>query len=120
MPRHNNRRNNRRSRHSNNNDTTSLHYPKYSKGDSFVLANDQGKRALDLVTEFFNQQLSSWGPFCPNHVLAEAQKALNAINLETASTLMLRNLLEVTVINLTRMKDEVDTKTGGWVNLPTN
>ncbi|KAF7964667.1 hypothetical protein HWV62_4307 [Athelia sp. TMB] len=113
MPRHNNRRN-----HVNlNKKDAPLHYPKYSKGDNFVLTNDQAKRALDLVTEFSNQQSSSWGPFCPNHVLAEAQKALNTINFEMASTLMLHDHLEVAVINLTRMKEEVDKRTGGWANL---
>ncbi|KAF7966772.1 hypothetical protein HWV62_37045 [Athelia sp. TMB] len=116
MPRHNNRRN----RVNLNKKDAPLQYPKYSKGNSVVLASVQARRALDLVTEFSNQQLSSWGPFCPNHVLAEAQKALNTINFKTASTLMLRDHLEVAVMNLTRMKNEVDTKTGGWANLPTN
>ncbi|KAF7966484.1 hypothetical protein HWV62_38142 [Athelia sp. TMB] len=113
MPRHNNCRN----RVNLNKRDTPLHYPKYSKGDSFVLANDQAKKALDLVIEFSNQQLSSWGPLCPNHVLAEAQKALNGINFEMAPTLMLRDHLEAAVINLTRMKEEVDKRTGGWANL---
>lgn len=121
MPRqNNNRRNNRRSRHNNNNDTTPLQYPKFTRDDRFQLAQDQCARAHDKAIEFFNQVATGWGIHVPNDVLSDAQKALSAINREMAPALMLRDQLEVAVMNLTRVKEEVDTRTGGWGNVPAN
>jgi hypothetical protein len=106
MPRH--------TRNNNNTLTAPLLYPKFTKEDRFQISHDQAIKALHKSIDFSNQRPNGWDTIRIDEVLSDAQKALLTMNAELASFLLLRDNLEVAVMNLTRAKEAAAAVAEAW------